>query len=213
MKTIYNHRASLRAPAAEKAAGFSFIELIGVVAVLVILACLIIPRVINRQQKSPATVRRTVDEARIANAVLAMESLKSAAMARYSETGSLGPVTNSSYDSQLLTGGFLSKPFDPELGTRSVVRLVNASALSSESPIFNTPGAYDLNGDGRNDVMGSHYVLETVIDGVTELEARALNDRLDGAALGGNVDSVDLKGRVIWSPQSRQLRIYITQGN
>ena len=181
-------------------------------AILVILGCLIIPRVITRRQ-TPARVQATVNEARIADTILAIQSLKSAAMARYAQTGSLGPDSGDRYDRMLLTGGFLSKPFDSKLGNRTIVRLVIVSGLSPSSPVFNTPGAYDLNGDGRNDVVGSQYVAEAVIDGVTESEATALNDNLDETALGASGDGTDLKGVVIWTGESRELRIFITQGN
>jgi hypothetical protein len=84
------------------------------------------------------------------------------------------------------------------MGTNASVRLVNVSGLSSGSAVDGVNGAYDLRGDGRNDVVGASFVLEAVIPAVTEAEARALNDRLDGPPLGAGPGADDLRGRVVY---------------
>jgi len=55
-----------------------------------------------------------------------------------------------------------------------------------------------------------------VIFGVTDADAKALNDRLDGAALGPEPQGNDLRGQAIWNggppDASREVHIYITRG-
>ena len=63
-------------------------------------------------------------------------------------------------------------------------------------------------------MAGASYVLEAVISGVTENEARALNDALDGPALGANPGEDDTRGKVTYRggepAQPRDVHIYIT---
>ena len=59
-------------------------------------------------------------------------------------------------------------------------------------------GNYDLDGDGKSDVSGAAFVLEVVIPGVNELDARPLNDRLDGPRLGVAAGQSDFIGRVVY---------------
>jgi hypothetical protein len=63
-------------------------------------------------------------------------------------------------------------------------------------------------------MAGTSYVLEAVISGVTENEAKALNDGLDGPALGANLGEDDSRGKVTYRggdpAKPREVHIYIT---
>lgn len=205
--------------------GGSLIEIIGVLAILAIFAALILPRISGRNN-TVARATNAVHEARVVQTLAEIQAIKSAIESHAAQSGSLAfPATSASnlpggtdthYDTLLVQKGFLSRPFNTKLGTRSVLRLVNVTGLSQSSTVYETPGAYDLDGDGRNDVVGVHYVVEALVFGVSKADAKALNDRLDGPAMGTGPAAANLTGKVIWnggSPQApREVHIYLTQG-
>jgi len=203
---------------------FALIEIIGVLAILVILTCLLLPQISKRVTNS-ARANDAVQDARVADTLLAIESLKAAAQAHYAQFGTLGPAGGSvpdtsasadPYDALLLREGFLARPFTAKLGTHALARIANVSGLSADARVIGSPGAYDLDSDGHNDIIGERYVVEAVIFGVTDADAKALNDRLDGPSRGAEVQGDDLRGQVIWNgspPHApREVHIYITRG-
>ena len=199
---------------------FSLIELIGILAVLVIVASLLLPRILH----SSKTVRvvEGVNNARVADALAAVRAVQTAAVEHYARFGSLAsrsgvafPVAASydKYDAILLSEQLLDRPFAVKLGSGAIVRLVNVSALSASTGVDGSGGAYDLDGRGNNSISGASHVLEAVVSGVTEPEAKALNDGLDGPALGASLGEADRRGRVAYAafPQGAlgQVCIYI----
>jgi len=197
---------------------FTLTEIIGVLAILVILACLILPRIAKRVNHAGRV--GAVQDARVADTLFALQSLKAAAQARYGQFGTLGPAAGSEsgdpYDTLLLRETFLDRPFTAQVGTRSRVRLLNVSGLAATARVNDAPGAYDLDGDGRNDIVRERYVVEAVIFGVTDADAKALNDHLDGPALGADAQGNDLRGLVVWngSPPDalREVHIHVARG-
>ena len=202
-------------------AGLALIELIGVLAVLVILVALLLPQLSRR--KTTATVVASVNEARIAEVLLGVQALKAAATEHCARFGSLAsrsgtpfPVsgTYENYDAVLVSEQILERPFAIKLGAGGTVRLVNASGLTASSRVDGTGGAYDLEGRGANSVTGAAGVLEVLVRGVSEGEAKALNDGLDGPALGAREGEDDFRGRVTYRRgppgEPREVHIYIT---
>jgi type II secretory pathway pseudopilin PulG len=184
---------------------FSAIELVGVLAILAILTALLLPR-LTRNSNKPNVIQ-TINEAHITEVALAVQSLEAAATAHLAQYGSLGsfagsPATFSgNYDrfSQvLLSEGLIERPFDVRLGTNSFLRLINATGLTATTPVDGANGAYDLDGSGKNKVVGAAFVLEAIIQGVSEAEASAINARLDGQRLAAPAGKNDLSGRVMY---------------
>ena len=204
-------------------AAFSLVELIGVLAILVILASLIIPR-ISKQ----ATVTRGVQAVRgaqILQVLTAVQALKTAATEHCARFGSLASrngtpfavaTSYDNYDSILLSEQLLERPFAVRLGTRAVVRLVNVSGLSAANLAAGSAGVYYPDGGGPAGTAGASYLLEAVISGVAESEARALNDALDGPGLGANPGEGDRRGSVTYQggtpADSREVHICILRG-
>jgi prepilin-type N-terminal cleavage/methylation domain-containing protein len=200
--------------------GFSFIELIGVLAILAILAMLIVPRVSNRM--SPARAVGAVNQAQVDQVLASVQAIKSAAAQHCAHFGSLAsrsgtpfavPASYDNYDAVLLSEQLLDQPFRARLGRGATVRLLNITDRSFGSRLGFAEGAYDLGGGGASGVAGASYVLEAVISGVTEQEAKALNDGLDGPALGVNSSEDDTRGQVTYRggapAQPREVHIYI----
>src|SRR5437868_12689144 len=97
--------------------GFTLIEMIGVLAVIAILAAVLIPKVFE-----------AINNARVNNAAMTVNSVKTACIDHYAKFGSF-PVDGSSgtavaltanqqtvFDQILLKEGFMNKPFQVKIG-------------------------------------------------------------------------------------------------
>lgn len=175
------------------------IELIGVLAVIGILAAVLVPRVFQ-----------AIDNARLATVPIALRTIKTATVEHFVRYNSLptshgAPLSFSKaydgFDRVLVSEGFMDKPFAARVGTNCFVRLVNVTDLTPGSEPFDAdqPGAYDLDGDGDNDIVGAAYLLEAVIQEPDRSDVAALNQMMDGPTMGvfaNNGD--DRKGRVVY---------------
>src|SRR5690242_10610666 len=105
-----------------KTEAFTLIEMIGVLAVIAILASLLIPRVFN-----------AIADAKINNTVVGTETVKTALADHYGKYGKFDSVfgTNSittfptyGYDTNVLVAeGLLDKPFQTKLGTNWTIQI------------------------------------------------------------------------------------------
>jgi type II secretory pathway pseudopilin PulG len=194
-----------------KAGAFTLIEMIGVLAVIAILAALLIPKVFT-----------AISNARVNNAAVSAQTVKTALADHYAKFGSI-PVDGSTnppaqltvgaglalqYDQVLLKEGFLDKPFAVKIGdgitdtTHTRVE-VNTSNAGNVSPTTAVSG-YALSGNGAanpatatNEVASGSTIAQCIITGVTLSDAKDLNDRIDGISLSApNATSDDVAGRV-----------------
>lgn len=197
-----------------KVNAFTLIEMIGVLAVIAILAALLIPKIFE-----------AINNARINNAVVSYNTVKTAVMDHYAKFGSLTSsngvtltLPEQAYDKVLLTEAFLDKPFIVKIGdginspTNTHVEAI--TGVSAATAVTAANAGYDLDGSGAtvNDVAApTGVILQTVITGVTEADARDVSLRLDGEALSSAVGADDLKGRVKYaSATPTTVYIYIT---
>src|SRR5216117_1149408 len=91
-----------------KFAAFTLIEMIGVLAVIAILASLLIPKILN-----------AINDAKVNNTVLSYNTIKTATMEHYAKYGGFGVTTNAvaiptassnDFSAQLLLEGLIDKP-------------------------------------------------------------------------------------------------------
>lgn len=179
--------------------GFTLIEMIGVLAVIAILAALLIPKVFN-----------AIADAKINNAVVSSETVKTALADHYGKYGKFDTVfgTNAlfapvfNYDTNLLTESLLDKPFTTKLGTNWFIVMAtccssNVTATAPAVPVGkgDPDCAYSLDGTTPNNAVGQ-FVMEAVIEGVAEADAQAISQRLDGPSLSTALGTDDLVGRV-----------------
>lgn len=208
--------------AAEPRCAFSAIEMIGLLALLAIVVSLLVPQVFKARSSAGAAAQ-AVNQAHVEDVAAGLAAIKTAVTAHYAQFGSLAsskgvPLKVSGsyehYDLVLLAEGLLDRPFTAAMGTKASIRLVDVSGFSATTAVDAANGAFDLDGDGKNDVVGAAYVVEIVISGITPDEAKAVNARLDGPTLGADSSGNDLLGRVTCrqpTPASpRELHIYIT---
>ena len=178
--------------------GFTLIEMIGVLAVIAILAAVLIPKVFQ-----------AINDSRVNNAAMSCQTVKTAIIDHFAKFGSLlssngipfavGAGKALVFDKVLVSEAFLDKPFATKIGdaTANTTVRVDAAEAATANPIAATPvavaagmAAYNLDGTGTagtdyNKAIGS-AVVHAIITGVTLNDARDLNSRIDGtsAALG-----------------------------
>ena len=181
--------------------------MIGVLAVIAILASLLIPKVVN-----------AINEARVNGVCVSLATLRSAAvehMGKYGQLNSLYGTNNQTavpipnYDTAILMPeGLLDKPFTSPIGSSAVVKLVAGGSEASGLP---SGGGYSLDGSANRVTTNEQFVLEAVISGVSAQDAKALNDLLDGPALGLDAGGVnDPRGRVEYAlPTSGPTTVYV----
>jgi len=168
--------------------GFTLIEMVGVLAVIAILAALLLPKIFA-----------VINESRINNAATSFNSVKTASMSYFGKYGRFGGIggTNltgtfqtTNWDrSVLLPEGFIEKPFDTKIGNGT-----NIVEIIADSTPY-----YDFDGNGTDDVTNASQVIQARILGVSSQDAKDLNDRVDGTTLGAALAADDTKGRVYFT--------------
>src|SRR3954447_26171694 len=107
----------------QKAGAFTLIEMIGVLAVIAILAALLIPKIFE-----------SINKARLNQVVLGCQTIKTAVLEHYGKFQSLNSSNGISfqvsgnypdYDSILLAEGLIDKPFSGAIAASSTIQLVS----------------------------------------------------------------------------------------
>jgi type II secretory pathway pseudopilin PulG len=193
--------------------------MIGVIAVVSILAALIIPKVFT-----------AIDNARINNAALSISTAKTACVNHYGKFGSflvdgsqtppsvLTALQQNFFDQVLLAEAFLDRPFATKVGsgiigsTGTHIQVFDCSSLSLASVVTaSATSGYNLGGNATNlnDIVGS-LCVQAVIKDATAVDAKALNDLIDGPSFGAPINSADLVGKVKYdAPSNGVTTIYV----
>jgi prepilin-type N-terminal cleavage/methylation domain-containing protein len=210
---VYSGKQSRARKGAEQ--GFTLIEMIGVLAVIAILAAVLIPKVFE-----------AINNARVSNAAMTVNSIKTGCIDHYAKYGTF-PVNGSfaqgaagytltppvAFDPVLLQEQLIDKPFQvkigdgtaeaagpPPTGTRvELVAAPTAAQLAAGTAVTGNGTLYNLaGGTGVDDISGT-WIVQAVITGVAHADAIALNNAIDGTSptmAEGAATGTDLQGRV-----------------
>jgi prepilin-type N-terminal cleavage/methylation domain-containing protein len=195
-KPSYNMRITISQRKSSQA--FTLIEMIGVLAVIAILASMLIPKIFE-----------AINSARVNNAAVSYNAVKTAVMDHYGKFGSLlssngvaiaaGDASLANYDKYiLLREALVDKAFAVRIGDGSTNTVIKVVPMLGTAAVSGINEQYDLDGDGASDTGGSGNLVEAVISGVATADAIELSHRLDGIPLSQATGSVaaDLAGRV-----------------
>lgn len=202
---------------------FTLIEMIGVLAVIAILAAVLIPKVFD-----------AINNARVSSAAMSINTVKTACVDHYSKYGAF-PIDGSQsppktftvsdpqaqqFDNILVKEGFLDKPFVVKIGdgtfspTNSRIQLISAAVNQAASGVN---GAYNLSGTSSTNETYGTWLIEAVITGVTLADAQALNAAIDGPSpsLGPPAaNAADTAGRVEYGTPNAgvvpEVHVYLT---
>lgn len=200
---------------------FTLVEMIGVLAIIAILASLLIPRVFQ-----------AIGDSKISAAASSCNSIKAAVNEYYGKYGLLAGPQGAPLPAAEWTGnifpdwdlkslvaeGVAEKPFSVRIGNGKIgsadsgshLRLIQISANDKDTdPSADIDsGAYNLDGSSTNlnDVTGT-LIVEAVIEEVDAQDAKALNDRIDGPNLGATIVMTnDWAGRVKYDVPDANLK-------
>lgn len=203
MKTIGHNQSS------RQRAGFTLIEIIGVVAVIAILAAVLTPRVIS-----------VIARGKVNGTAQSLASLKTSTTDYMVKNGSLpsrdgtgstnAAVATGRFDADLVAGGFTEKLFSCSIGTqtfnesalsgRTHVRALSATSSGTVTTPTATTGGDNFNLDrdpATADFTSGQKVVAAFIPGVALADAIELNKILDGDTNTGT--GADSTGRCMYS--------------
>jgi prepilin-type N-terminal cleavage/methylation domain-containing protein len=164
-----------------KADAFTLIEMIGVLAVIAILAALLVPKVFS-----------AISDARVNSTCINIDTVKTATADHYGKYGKLNsfmgltpdiPTNILSFDrSILLPEGLIDKVFSSKLAGGDPTTNATIQLLQTPTPAIGNGGnGYKL--DGQNTVSNATFMIEAVLYGVSAQDAFDLHNRIDGQAL------------------------------
>ena len=175
-----------------KRSGFTLIEMVGVLAVIAILAALLVPKIFS-----------AIEESKYNNTVGSVNNLKAATMAYFAKSSMFPATTN--FSSVLITAGELERPFTAKLGDGW-----NCSAVVSTAAGVGTGNRFSKLDGGA--LAASGTVVQCVLTNVPAADAFELSKRIDGVDMSaaGNtadtfttndaaVDNADDEGRVTYA--------------
>ncbi|HEX3728899.1 MAG TPA: prepilin-type N-terminal cleavage/methylation domain-containing protein [Opitutaceae bacterium] len=217
-------------PPVRSRAGFSLIEMIGVLAIIAILAVAIVPRVFA-----------TISNSRLTSTVGSVNSIQSAVADFASKYGTL-PVTNanSRIDDLLMSSGYLDNRFKVKVGTQPPNPSVAGAAWTYNAGTWTAAGGASQNGqsriiclasnatspstanganyhlDGTTSLPAGAFVTSVVLANVTGAQAQAISLAIDGDALSAaNATTADAAGKVVYNTPNGQnlttVYIYLAQ--
>lgn len=153
-----------------KRAGFTLIEMVGVLAVIAILAALLVPKIFA-----------AIEESRYTNTIGSINAVKAATMGYFSRNG--GFTASTTFDTVLIGAGELERPFTSRIGTDHACAAVVASGDATAGL-----GRYDLDGDETPDIT-SQTVVQVKLENVNAADALELSRRIDGTNMSAVADT------------------------
>lgn len=167
----------------KKPTGFTLIEMVGVLAVIAILAAILVPKIFA-----------AIEESRYNNAIASVNGVKAATMNYFAQKGAFTVDAGATkFDNRLISNGDLERPFATRIGSGwECNALAAADAGVADGNRFSKL-------DGTANVKASGIVIQCKIAGVPGADAWELSKRIDGTAMSAaNAAALDDLGRVIY---------------
>ena len=162
---------------------FTLIEMVGVLAVIAILAALLVPKIFA-----------AINDSRFSNTVASINSVKTATMSYFGKVGSFPAAGTVTFDTLLVTTNCMERPLACKIATGA-----SAQVQASLGTTAGTTYCYSL--DGTTTIPAGSTVVECVLTNVAAADALELSTRIDGAGTlsPGTSTTGDTLGRVIYA--------------
>jgi type IV pilus assembly protein PilA len=178
---------------------FTLIEMVGVLAVIAILAALLVPKIFA-----------AINDSRINGTVSAVNVAKTATMNYFGKKGNFGTNATTAFATVLLTNAVLDDVFTTKLGTAATIE--TKAGAAADTVVDGSNEAWNLDDSaatGANDAVGS-FVVFVKIAGVAAKDAVEISQRIDGDSLSNlTVGGADLKGRVKYAAGTTTTDVYV----
>ena len=224
---LMNKSASVARSAFPRQAGFSLVEMIGVLAIIAILAVVIVPKVFS-----------TIASSRVTSAVGSVNTMRTAVTEFAGKYGTI-PLTgnNARIDDLLMATEILDSRFTAKIGTQPGTtpipgstwsnatgtwvatggssQIAQSRVVSYTSAVAAIPGLgtnYRLDGTATGNLPAGARVVSTVLTGVSIGDARELSLKFDGDSMTQPTTSVlaDTVGKVTYAaPTGTTTTVYI----
>lgn len=196
--------------------GFTLVEMIGVLAIIAVLAVVIAPKVFSAIRSS-----------RINGTLVSVDTFKTMSAEFVGKYGTL-PVTNnnSRIDDLFIEAGLSDERFAAKIGLQSDIYAKEGAAWTrgtngawtaaggsnqtstsriicktSSTKAPNTAGGANFQLDGTKNIQSGARVISAFLKSVPEAEARELSERIDGIEL-STASGTDAKGKVVYNKPS-----------
>jgi len=168
--------------------GFTMVEMVGVLAVIAILASMLTPKILS-----------AINDARLNSTVGSLNAVKAATVNYFGKYGNFTNTAN--FDNLLVSLEFLERPFDCRLGSGADVQVVSGPGAAG--------AGYKFDGITTN-TASAGVVVECLISNVYIADAWDLSRRIDGDSLSAtNSSTADTAGRVVYSYATGKGTVYI----
>jgi prepilin-type N-terminal cleavage/methylation domain-containing protein len=168
---------------ARRQRGFTLIEMIGVLAIIAVLAGMLVPRVLS-----------AINDSRINSTVMSINGVRSAAMTYFGKYGkfagvngaalTLATTTATNWDQAVLVSeGNLDKPFEAKLGTEASTAVEVVAAVTGATTVSATNAGFDFDGTLTSNEATGSVVVQIRLPGLALDDANAINRALDGASV------------------------------
>lgn len=201
-------------PATRRHAGFSLVEMIGVLAIIAILAVVIVPKVFS-----------TIASARVTSAIGSVTSLKASVTEFSGKYGNI-PITNANQriDDLLVAANMLESRFAVKVGAQqtatsnaaatwaftngtwaptggaSQAALSRVICIASNTTAPNAANGANYNLDGTTNLPSGSRVVSAVLVNIRASEALELSQRIDGDVMSAaNTATLDADGKVVYA--------------
>jgi prepilin-type N-terminal cleavage/methylation domain-containing protein len=184
----------------EARAAFTLIEMVGVLAVIALLAAILVPKVFT-----------AINNARYSNTVSSLNAVKTAATDYFGKYGRFGEIggakfntaSSNAWDKVLVAENFLERPFDTKLGDTPAIKVVTSSGTTAGSSYCFALNGVDVIPTGSSVVVGT-------VENVLPADALELSKRMDGDTLSAtNTAVADTLGRVTYPAGAGTVTIYL----
>jgi type II secretory pathway pseudopilin PulG len=200
-------------------AGFSLVEMIGVLAIIAILAVVIVPKVFS-----------TIASSRVTSTASSITAIRSAVSEFVGKFGTIPTTNNNSrIDDLLFAAGMMESRFQVKVGTQPSSPIVAGAAWTNTGGAWAAAGGSNQNGqsriicvnsstttpstangsnfqlDGSTDLPSGSRVISAVVVNCTASEAHELSLRLDGDAYSQSAPgTADDDGKVVYRAPNGQ---------